>query len=172
MSKIQSGVVAMRFTKWSLMSLLLLTACSGYAPPANINGLTRDQLVAQMGQPDTVRQITTGTRLEFPRGPMGHHTWFVDVDTDDKIIKTEQVLTEPNFNQITPGMTQQEVRQRLGRPSETQGLGRARGVVWNYRYENNFCQWFQVEISQEQQVRSASYGQPPECMGHDDIIIP
>jgi outer membrane protein assembly factor BamE (lipoprotein component of BamABCDE complex) len=162
----------MRLSTWSMMSLSLLTACSGYAPPTNVSGMTQSQLVALMGQPDTVRQTATGTRLEFPRGPKGHHTWFVDVNSDGKIIKSEQVLTESNFNQITPGMTQEEVRQRLGRPGETQGLGRARGVVWNYRYENHFCQWFQVEISQEQQVRSTAYGQPPECMGHDDIIVP
>ncbi|BCO25169.1 hypothetical protein MIZ03_0029 [Rhodoferax lithotrophicus] len=162
----------MRLSTWSLMGLSVLTACSGYAPPANVSDMTQAQLVSLMGPPDTVRQTATGTRLEFPRGPRGQHTWFVDVDPVGKIIKTEQVLTEPNFNQITPGMTQEEVRQRLGRPSETQGLGRSRGVVWNYRYENYFCQWFQVEISQEQQVRSTGYGQPPECMGHDDVIIP
>lgn len=161
----------MRLSRLSLMGLSLLTACSGYAPPTNVSDMTQTQLVAQMGQPETVRQTATGIRLEFPRGPMGHHTWFVDINTDGKIIKTEQVLTEPNFNQITPGMMQEQVRQRLGRPSETQGLGRSRGVVWNYRYENHFCQWFQVEISQEQQVRSAGYGQPPECMRNDDIIL-
>lgn len=161
----------MRLSTWSLMGLSFLTACSGYAPPAQISGMTQTQLVAQMGQPDIARQTATGTRLEFPRGPMGHHTWFVDVDPNGKIVKTEQVLTELNFNQITPGMTQDEVRQRLGRPSETQGLGRSRGVVWNYRYENHFCQWFQVEISQEQQVRSTGYGQPPECMRNDNNII-
>lgn len=161
----------MRLSTWSVMGLSFLTACSGYAPPAQISGITQSQLVAQMGQPDTARQTASGTRLEFPRGPMGHHTWFVDVDPNGKIIKTEQVLTEFNFNRITPGMTQDEVRQRLGRPSETQGLGRSRGVVWNYRYENHFCQWFQVEISQEQRVRSTGYGQPPECMRNDGKMI-
>lgn len=162
----------MGLSTWSLMGLSLLTACSGYAPPANVSDMSQAQLVAQMGQPDTVRQTASGTRLEFPRGPMGHHTWFVDVNADGKIIKTEQVLTEQNFSQITPGLTQEEVRQRLGRPSEIQGLGRSRGVVWNYRYENYFCQWFQVEISQEQQVRSTGFGQPPECIRNDDILFP
>lgn len=118
------------------------------------------------------RQTATGTRLEFPRGPMGHHTWFVYLDAAGHATRAEQVLTEPNFNQVIPGMAQDEVRQRLGRPSEIQGLARARGVVWSYRYENSFCQWFQVEISQEQQVRSAGYGEPPECAKRDDIIIP
>lgn len=163
----------MRSSFWSWISLLFLTACSGYAPPANVGDLTQAQLVAHMGQPDTIRQTASGTRLEFPRGPMGHHTWFVDIDPAGKIVKIEQVLTELRFDQIVPGMAQDEVRQLLGRPSEIQGLGRSRGVVWSYRYENYACQWFQVEIDQSKQVRSAGYGQPPECMGNDrDIDLP
>ncbi len=150
----------------------MLTACSSYAPPANLSHISRDALVAHMGQPEIERQTATGSRLEFPRGPMGHHTWFVDLDATDHATRAEQVLTEPNFNQISPGMTQDEVRQRLGRPSETQGLGRSRGVVWSYRYENHFCQWFQVEIAQDQKVRSTGYGEPPECARRDDIFIP
>lgn len=161
----------MRIATLSLMGLLVLTACSSYAPPIPLNGITQGQLVAKMGQPDMQRQTPTGTRLEFPRGPMGHHTWFVYLDTAGHATRAEQVLTEANFNQIRTGMAQDEVRQRLGRPSDVQGLGRARGVVWSYRYENQFCQWFQVEMTQAQQVRSTGYGQPPECMGHDDIIV-
>lgn len=162
----------MRIAIWSLLSLSLLTACSSYAPPTDLTGVTRDQLVTRMGQPDMQRQTATGTRLEFPRGPMGHHTWFVYLDDAGYATRAEQVLTEPNFNQISPGQSQDEVRQRLGRPSEVQGLARSRGVVWSYRYENYFCQWFQVEISQEQRVRSASYGEPPECTKRDDIFVP
>jgi hypothetical protein len=162
----------MRIAILSSMLLSILTACSSYAPPTNLTGVTRDELVAKMGQPDMQRQTPTGTRLEFPRGPYGHHTWFVYLDAAGRATRAEQVLTELNFNQIIPGMVQDEVRQRLGRPSEVQGLARARGVVWSYRYENPFCQWFQVEISQEQQVRSAGYGEPPECAKRDDIIIP
>ena len=160
-----------RFAAYSLICLSLLAACSGYAPPVNVTGLTQDQLVTQMGQPDKVRQTTTGTRLEFPRGPMGHHTWFVDVAPDGKVLKSEQVLTETNFNRITPGLSQDDVSQILGRPSHIQGLGRSRGEVWSYRYENSFCQWFQVEISKEQQVRSTGYGQPPECERDHDILV-
>lgn len=162
----------MRIAHLSLIGLSMLTACGSYAPPANLTGVDRAVLLARMGQPDRVRQTATGSRLEFPRGPMGHHTWFVYLDAAGHATRTEQVLTEPNFNQITPGMAQDEVRQRLGRPSETQTLGRSRGVVWSYRYENHFCQWFQVEISQEQVVRSTGYGEPPECAKRDDVFIP
>jgi hypothetical protein len=162
----------MRIATLSLIGLTMLTACSSYAPPIGLTGLARDELVATMGAPDMQRQTTVGTRLEFPRGPSGHHTWFVYLDATGRATRAEQVLTEPNFQQITPGMAQDEVRQMLGRPSHTQGLGRSRGEVWSYRYENHFCQWFQVEISLEQQVRSTAYGQPPECMGHNDTFEP
>lgn len=161
-----------RMATLSLLGLSLLTACSSYAPPTPLFGVTQDQLVAKMGSPEMQRQTTQGARLEFPRGPMGHHTWFVYLDAAGHATRAEQVLTEPNFNQITPGMAQDEVRRQLGRPSNVQGLGRARGVVWSYRYENQLCQWFQVELTQAQQVRSTGYGQPPECMGHDDVIVP
>lgn len=156
----------------SLLGLSMLTACSSYAPPANLSGISRDDLVARMGQPDMVSQTATGSKLEFPRGPMGHHTWFVYLDPTGHANRAEQVLIESNFSLITPGMTSDEVRQRLGRPSETQGLGRSRGAVWSYRYENQFCQWFQVEIAQDQKVRSTGYGEPPECNKRDDIFIP
>ena len=162
----------MRLSLWSLTSLSILTACSSYAPPANLTGVTTDQLVAQMGQPDMQRQIDGGTRLEFPRGPYGHHTWFVYLDATGHVIRSEQVLTEKNFIQISPNMDPDEVRFRLGRPSEVQELGRSRGVVWSYRYESPLCQWFQVEISKEQKVRSAGYGQPPECDAKREIFIP
>lgn len=156
---------------WLLLCLsLLLPACSSYAPPGTLAGMSRDELVAQMGPPDMERRVDAGTRLEFPRGPYGQHTWFVYFDAAGRAIRAEQVLTEQNFNRIQPGMAQDDVRQLLGRPSEVQGLARARGMVWSYRYENQFCNWFQVELSLQQQVRSAGYGQPPECEQRDGIF--
>lgn len=148
-----------------LLLSLLLAACSGYAPPDAVLGMSREQLVTRMGQPDLERRLESGSRLEFPRGPYGKHTWFVYFDASGRASRAEQVLTEQNFSRIDVGMTQDDVRQLLGRPSTVQVLGRARGLLWNYRYENNSCLWFQVELSSQQQVRSAGYGEPPECQG-------
>lgn len=156
-----------------LSCLLLLTACSGYAPPADLAGVSQDQIVARMGPPEMRRPMEGGiTRLEFPTGPYGHHTWFVDVDAAGQVVRSEQVLTERNFNLVAPGMTQAQLRQRLGRPNSVFKLARSRGVVWNYRFEGPFCEWFQVEISADQEVRSAGYGKPPECEREDMIIFP
>lgn len=165
----------MRLSVWSLMMVSLLTACSGYAPPADLTGVTREQLVARMGEPDMQRPVDGGTRLEFPRGPYGVHTWFVYLDASGRAVRSEQVLTEQYFNRINPGMDEDEVRRTLGRPGEVDGLARSRGTVWSYRYENPFCLWFQVEISQERKVRSAGYGEPPECRRRDrgdSVLVP
>lgn len=155
-----------------LLPVLLLPGCSSYAPPDTLAGMSRQALVAKMGQPDTERPQGAGTRLEFPRGPFGKHTWFVYLDASGASIRAEQVLTEDNFNRIVPGMAGDAVRQMLGRPSEVQGLARSRGEVWSYRYESHECRWFQVELSAERAVRSTGYGEPPECMGRDEPIFP
>lgn len=155
-----------------LAGLSLLAACSGYAPSADPTGMTADQVTARMGPPETRRTVDGGTRLEYPRGPFGLHTWFVYLDATGRVVRSEQVLTERHFTQINPGMSQDDVRYALGRPGEVYVLGRSRGVVWNYRYENPFCRWFQVEISQDRQVRSAGYGEPPECRRRDITPFP
>jgi hypothetical protein len=163
----------MRASVWCLTSVTLLAACSGYAPPAALTGLSADQVVAQMGPPETRRTINGGgTRLEFPRGPYGLHTWFVDLDASGRAVRASQVLTEQNFMQINPDMSEDELRRRLGRPGEVQGLGRSRGEIWSYRYENPFCRWFQVELTQERAVRSAGYGEPPECKREPQSFAP
>ena len=158
--------------RWLLLVLPLLHACTSYAPPKMVAGISRDALVAQMGEPEMERRLDTGSRLEFPRGPFGKHTWFVYLDPAGRATHAEQVLTSQNFSRVDVGMAQEEVRKLLGRPGEVQGLARSRGQVWSYRYENYDCTWFQVELSAQEQVRSAGYGQPPECMGSNDIIIP
>ena len=82
-------------SKWLLSCLLplLLWACSSYNPPATLAGISREALLAQMGQPDRERPTDGGSRLEFPRGPYGQHTWFVYLDANGQAIRAEQVLT-------------------------------------------------------------------------------
>ena len=159
-----------RLSLWKLLILVppLFAACSVLAPQGGAPGMSRVDLIAQMGQPERVRNLDGGSLLEFPGGPFGKQTWFVYLEASGNVIRSEQVLTEKNFNRIEAGMTRDEVRNLLGRPGEVQILGRSRGVVWSYRYENKLCNWFQVEISQQQQVRSAGNGLAPECEGPND----
>jgi len=160
-------VIRHRLPLWSWLLLPLLPACSSYAPPDALIGMSRDEMVARMGQPSMERRVDAGSRLEFTRGLFGTQTWFVYFDAAGRAIRAEQVLTEKNFNRIDVGMAQDDVLKMLGQPSEVQMLGRARGVVWNYRYDNFSCIWFQIELSLQKQVRSVGYGEPPECQRRD-----
>ena len=92
----------MRIVLSLLTAAAVLSACSGYAPPAQLTGATRDEVVARMGPPETQRQVDGGTRLEFPRGPYGRHTWFVYLDAAGRVTRAEQVL-DGLFGAITIG---------------------------------------------------------------------
>lgn len=151
---------------------VLLSSCATYQPKSLQIGMDRDAVVQRMGLPETERKRDGGVRLEYPNGPFGVNTWFVDLDASQRVTNIAQVLTEESFARVQPDMPQSALRELLGRPGEVQKLGRDRGVVWSYRYDNRKCQWFQAEITADQKVRSAGMGTPPECMGSRDRFDP
>jgi hypothetical protein len=83
----------------------------------------------------------------------------------------EQVLTEARFNTITAGMTAEQVRSRIGRPSTTWPLSRQKQLVWSYRYETPFCQWFMVGMGLDNRVVDTAYGPDPLCDDDDDFFF-
>lgn len=99
----------------------------------------------------------------FPRGPWGKQTYFVYFDPAGTMTRWTQVLDEKNFDLIKPGMHRNEVIAIIGESKATYGLARNRGYVWNYRYVNTFCMWFNIEFAPENLVRSTGYSKPPEC---------
>jgi hypothetical protein len=127
--------------------------------------LTADaDVLARMGQP-TVRATLPGgdARLDFARGPMGAHTYRVELDSAGRVRSIDQLLTEANFDGVRRNETPDQVRDRLGPPSEARGGWRGLGEVWNYRYDWRVrCQWFQVWFV-DQRVREAGYGLDPLC---------
>jgi hypothetical protein len=149
-----------------------LTACAGYAPGDLRVGASEAELLARMGEP-TGREAWPGggTRIEYARGPMGKHTYMIELDASGRVRGWEQVLTEANFESVAIGSPRAEVRRRLGRPSETRVGWRGVGEVWSYRYESPFCRWFLVWLV-DGRVREASYDIDPQCEEHrrDDPV--
>ena len=156
-----------RLSPWNWLFLFLclpmLNACSSYSPDDVPFGMSRNELVAHLGQPDRERQMDAGSRLEYKRGAISTQTWFIYVDATGKVIRTDQVLTPLNFSRVDVGMTQEAVLLLLGKPSDVRTIGQEGGALWSYRYQNSSCNWFQVELSAQQQVRSAGYRTLPEC---------
>lgn len=141
-----------------------LAGCQTYGPSERFIGLSREEVITQMGKPyPAPPNLSQAQRLDFPRGPFGKHTYSLQFDADGKVISYKQLLTEENFRQITPGMDVSEVIERIGMSRDTFKIGRGRGYVWNFRYITPLCQWFQIEFTAENKVRSTGYGLPPEC---------
>lgn len=148
---------------WLAGLIALLSACAGYEPDTSLMGQDRAAIVARMGPPALELPGPEGLTLVYARGPRGLHTYFITFNAQGRTVGWEQRLTEGYFARVRPGMTQQEVLALIGPSRELIELGRGRGEVWSYRYENPFCQWFRVEFSAEKTVRGSGYSPPPEC---------
>ena len=147
----------------SATSVALLAACAGYGPGDLRPGQSEAELRARMGEPTGRYALADGgAKIEYARGPMGKHTYMVDVDAAGRVRGWEQVLTEANFEAVTIAAPRADVRQQLGRPSETRVGWRGVGEVWSYRYDALFCRWFQVWLV-EGRVREAAFAEDPAC---------
>jgi len=147
-------------------ALLALGACAtpGSLPAGSGIDVARSGIQSPTGQ---YSLPNGGTRLEFARGAFGKETWMLDYDAKGTLVSSQQVLTEANFANITPGMTADEVRMRLGRPAHVFGAGWQDHLqIWNYRFAGGDCVWFQVSIRDaDHKVREAGIGQDPACDG-------
>ncbi len=146
----------------ALALALALAACAGYSPGDLPVGAPEAALRARMGEPTGRYAMPQGSQLEYARGPMGKHTYMVELDAASRVVAWRQVLTEANFEALAIGAAQADVRRQLGRPSEARTGWRGVGEVWSYRYDALFCRWFQVWLV-EGRVREASYAADPMC---------
>ncbi len=139
--------------------------CAFMNPDATVPaGSSVDAATRALGQPTGEYALPAGgKRLEFARGPLGKHTWMLDFDASGALRSTTQVLNEANFNAVRAGMGRDELLRAIGRPSETAAIGPRRELVWSYRYETPFCQWFQVGLDAGGRVTGSNYGPDPIC---------
>jgi hypothetical protein len=143
---------------------LLFVACATYSPASFPPGTPSSQVGQSMGKPTGEYRLPDGgRRLEYARGPMGKHTYMLDFDAQDRLVKWEQVLSEANFLTLPPGMTKQELLERVGHPSDAAYYPRLQQQVWSYRYDNPFCLWLQVNMDASDRVTGAGTAPDPLC---------
>ena len=97
---------------------------------------------------------------------------YVPLDIAGDFLRASSAALAAKFPGLPVYPVEADFMRRVELPGEVEGLGRNRGQVWSYRYENPFCRWFQVEIGEDQTVRSAGYGEPPECSKRDEATHP
>ncbi|WP_061133168.1 outer membrane protein assembly factor BamE domain-containing protein [Caballeronia fortuita] len=96
---------------------------------------TEAQIRDQMGEPETERTYTDGSkRLEYPRGPAGTTTYMVDLDASGRFVSVTQALTAENIAKVRPGMTMDEVRRLLGKPTEIAEYRLKKERVWSWHW--------------------------------------
>lgn len=79
-----------------------------------------------------------GKNLVYPRGPMGTQTFVASVGRDGILREVRPVLTDGTFNRIQPGLTERDVLQMIGPPSETMHFSRSDTTAWDYRYQDTW----------------------------------
>lgn len=166
---------------WAAASAVLVAigGCAGTTLGSIQPGSSRDQVIQALGPPTGIYELRqpsgdpawlqvdkTGSaarRLEYRGGTYAQSTYMFDFDANDRLLARAQVLDEARFNAIRSGMDQQQVLRALGRPSTIWHLGFQKQNVWAYRYENHFCQWFQVGMGYDGMVVDTAYGPDPIC---------
>ena len=120
-----------------LAAALVAGCATAYAPTSVHAGDSRATVIAQMGEPvATYATPGGGQRLEYSHMPAGLMTWMVDLDAAGKVLRWEQVLDEAHFGAIGPGLTEAEVRQLIGPPSERGHYWRpVEAQTWRYRFQ-------------------------------------
>jgi hypothetical protein len=128
-----------------------LGACAVLRPPASLPVGTpiAEARQAYGGASGEYALPNNGTRLEFRQGSFGRQTYMLDFDASGRLVATQQVLTPSTFATIKPGMAQDEVLARIGRPAFVFPVGWQQLQVWNYRFGGleGDCVVFQVSIS-------------------------
>lgn len=155
----------------ALAAVVLLGACATPMSERLPPGSPVAAVTAQFGPPSAEHLLPGGARrLEYTGGTYGKQTWMFDIDAGGRLVAAQQVRAEARFNTIRAGMSAAEVRATIGPPSTTWPIPRQNQIVWSYRYESPFCQWFMVGVNPQGEVIDTSYGPDPLC-DDDDLFM-
>ena len=122
---------------------VLLASCANFA---SISPGDSAQLVAdRVGRPGTVWTNADGSEVwEYPEGPEGFETFMITFGPDQNVREVHQVLSEPFFSKVHPGMSREEVHRLLGRPREIWYFPPRNEESWVWRYFDITYRFFNV----------------------------
>ena len=120
-----------------LLLTLALAGCASYSGSSLKPGQsTQSDTRALMGEPAAMHPGPAGAAYaeswEYPRGPLGRHTFMARFDRQGRLLSIDQVLTEKTVAQLKMGeATREDVRRTLGRPGNVIST-RDGGEWWDY----------------------------------------
>ena len=118
--------------------ILTLSACTTLSDMPV--GTPLSQLQAEFGPPTVACPPQQPQRLVWSQQPYGQYAWGVDINAQQELLQSTQVLSDREFERLSEGdWTQQRVLCHFGPPAEKdytpyQGV---RMLVWSYRYKQS-----------------------------------
>ena len=157
--------------RWTMTGAAIAAACMALAgcgalrPPGSLPpGTPIGEARQAFGGPSAEYALPGGEkRLEFRQG---RQTYLLTFDADGRLVSSAQVLTPDTFAAITPGMTEDDVLARLGRPAFVTPIGWQQQQLWSYRFGGleGDCVVFQVSISNAtHKVANTGPNMDPAC---------
>jgi len=119
-----------------LFAVLLAAGCANkYASPLP-PGATEAEVIARHGQPTARYHEGEYTLLEYASGYWAQYAFFATLDSNGRLVKWEQVLTEAKFGTLVPGKaTKKDLLKTIGHPAEITRIHKNNYEVWTYRYK-------------------------------------
>ena len=100
-------------------------------------GMTQGEVIAGYGKPSAIVPITTGTRLQYSRQPLGQSVVMVDLDAGGRVVSAKEVMTAPEFAKIEVGKwTRADIEREFGPPAIVDGVASWRGDIMTYRWRD------------------------------------
>ena len=128
-----------RLISWTLLLALagLAAGCDEQRAQKLEEGVASEVDVRkQFGEPVQIIERADGSKLmAYPRQPEGWTNIEIVMGADGKMASLRQLLTPTNFAKVQPGMTQDELRQLLGRHARTLSYATRPGEeVWRWHF--------------------------------------
>ncbi len=153
-----------KLISWTLLLALagLAAGCDEQRATKLEEGLaTEADVRKQFGEPVQIIERADGSKLlAYPRQPEGWTNIEIIIGADGKMASLRQLLTPTNFAKVQPGMTQDEVRQLLGRHARTLRYATQPGEeTWRWQFmSGQDKKVFDVRFDRDGRVLAAAIG--------------
>lgn len=106
-------------------------------------GMTREEVIAGYGKPSGIVPISTGTRLQYSRQPLGQSAVMVDLDASGKVVSAREVLTPAEFSKIEIGQwTRRDIEREFGPPASIDRVASWPSDIMTYRWRDAITDMF------------------------------
>ena len=122
----------------ALAALLALAGCDDQRiAELQVGVSTEAQVRERFGVPDRVWPEDDGAQtLEYDRQPAGRTNYMITIGPDGRLSALQQVLAPRFFEQVRPGMHEDEVRRLLGRPAKRASYELKQQSEWDWYWSD------------------------------------